>query len=174
MMHKYSKYFVWALPLPTKLVVNFATLGPVGRIKKAPGTFGSVAGLLLYAVCFHHSDFPGYILLAGLLAYLAIGFCDEAEKRLQMRDPGIIVLDEFVAVPLVFSGMGGPSGLIAEHGGWPALVGGFVLFRFFDVLKPIGIKRLQNLPGGVGCVADDLAAGLASCVVLHLILHFIV
>ena len=174
MMHRYSKYFVWALPIPTNVVVNLATLGPVGRIKKAPGTWGSVAGLLLYTVCFHHSGFLGYILLAGLLAYLAIGFCDEAEKRLQMRDPGMIVLDEFVAVPLVFFGMGGSDGLVAEHGGWPVLLGGFALFRLFDVLKPLGIRSLQNFPGGVGCVVDDLAAGVASCVVLHLILHFIV
>ena len=85
----------------------------------------------------------------------------------------MIVLDEFVAVPLVFFGMGGPEGLIYQHGGWPVLLGGFALFRFFDVLKPLGISRLQNLSGGLGCVADDLAAGLASCVVLHLLLHFV-
>lgn len=174
MMHKYSKYFVWTLPIPTKVVVNIATLGPVGRIKKAPGTWGSVAGLLLYAVCFHQSGLLGYLLLASFLTFLAIGFCDAAEQRLQMRDPGMIVLDEFVAVPLVFFGMGGSQGLVVQHGGWPVLLAGFALFRFFDVLKPLGIKRLQNLPGGVGCVVDDLAAGLAACITLHVILHFIV
>ncbi|PXA04560.1 phosphatidylglycerophosphatase A [Coraliomargarita sinensis] len=158
--------------LSTPLVVNLATLGPIGRVKKAPGTWGSVAGMGLYAVLFHHSSFLGFILLALMLAYLAVAFCDAAEKRLQMRDPGMIVLDEFVAVPLVFFGMGGYDGLVAQHGGWPVLLAGFALFRFFDVLKPFGISRLQNLPGGLGCVADDLAAGIASCVVLHLLLHF--
>jgi len=52
------------------------------------------------------------------------------------------------------------------------LLAGFVLFRIFDIAKPFGISKLQNLPGGLGCVVDDLAAGIASCIVLHLILHF--
>ena len=84
----------------------------------------------------------------------------------------MIVLDEFVAVPLVFFGLGGTNGLIAYYGGWPILLLGFGLFRFFDILKPLGISRLQNLHGGVGCVADDLAAALASCICLHLLLQF--
>jgi phosphatidylglycerophosphatase A len=172
-MMRLDRYLIWTRVLSTTLVVNCATLGPVGRMKKAPGTWGSVAGLGLYAVLFHHTSFFGFILLMALLAYLAVAFCDAAEKRLQMRDPGMIVLDEFVAVPLVFFGMGGPGGLIAAHGGWPVLLAGFALFRLFDVLKPFGINRLQNFPGGLGCVADDLAAGAASCVVLHLFLYFI-
>ncbi|MFP4156415.1 MAG: phosphatidylglycerophosphatase A [Opitutales bacterium] len=165
-------YIWWAALLPTPLVVNLATLGPLGRVRKAPGTWGSVAGLALYAVCFHWVHPLAFVLLAGFFAYLAVAFCDAAEKRLQMRDPGMIVLDEFVAVPLVFFGMGGPDGLIMANGGWPVLLAGFALFRFFDVLKPPGINGLQNLPGGLGCVADDLAAGVAACLSLHLILYF--
>ena len=172
-MRNLDRYLFWTRALSTPLVVNFATLGPIGRFKKAPGTWGSVAGLGLYTVAFHNSSLFSFIILALGLAYFAVAFCDAAEKRLQMRDPGMIVLDEFVAVPLVFFGMGGYDGLIAQHGGWPVLLGGFALFRFFDVLKPIGIGRLQNLPGGLGCVADDLAAGFVSCIVLHLLLHFV-
>lgn len=172
-MDRLNRSLFWTVALPTPLVINVATLGPVGRVKKAPGTWGSVAGLVLYAVCFHHLSFFGYLVLALLLAYLAVAFCDAAEKRLRMRDPGMIVLDEFVAVPLVFLGMNGAGGLLVQHDGWPVLVGGFALFRVFDILKPFGINRLQNLPGGLGCVADDLAAGLAACVVLHLFLYFL-
>lgn len=172
-MKHLDRYLIWTRALSTSVVVNAATLGPVGRIKKAPGTFGSVAGVGLYAVCFHYSSLFGFILLALALTYVAVALCDAAEKRLQMRDPGMIVLDEFVAVPLVFFGMGGYDGLIVQHGGWPALFLGFLLFRLFDILKPFGISRLQNLPGGLGCVADDLAAAVASCIVLHLILHFV-
>ena len=172
-MKNLDAYLIWTRALPTELVVNVATLGPLGRVKKAPGTVGSVAGLGLYAVLFHHSSFLGFLILACALAFLAVGFCDAAEKRLQMRDPGMIVLDEFVAVPLVFFGMGGYNGLIAQHGGWPVLLAGFALFRLFDILKPFGISKLQNLPGGLGCVADDLAAGAAACVSLHLFLHFV-
>lgn len=172
-MRRLQRSLIWTAALPTNLVVNLATLGPIGRAKKAPGTWGSVAGLALYAVCFHRLGAVGFVVMAAILAYLAVAFCDAAERRLQMRDPGMIVLDEFVAVPLVFFGMGGPGGLVESHGGWPVLLGGFLLFRFFDILKPVGISRLQNLPGGLGCVADDLAAGLAACGCLHLILYFL-
>ncbi len=167
-----QRYFPWTNMLSTRVAVGLSTLGPLGLVKKGPGTVGSVAGLALYAVFFHHSSFFGFVILAALLAYLAVGICDAAERRLQMRDPGMIILDEFVAMPLVFFGMGGYDGLIAAHHSWPVLLGGFALFRVFDILKPLGISRLQNLPGGLGCVADDLAAAAAACVSLHLILHF--
>ena len=165
--------FYWTQFLSTPLIVNLATFGPLGRVKKAPGTWGSVAGLGLYAVLFYRMGFFGFILFSVLLAYLAMAICDAAEKRLQMRDPGMIILDEIVAVPLVFMGMGGADGLIQEYHGWPVLLAGFILFRIFDILKPFGISRLQNLPGGIGCVADDLAAAGASCVCLHLLLYFL-
>jgi phosphatidylglycerophosphatase A len=159
--------------MPTSVVVNLATLGPLGLVKKGPGTVGSVAGIGLYAVLFHHATPLSYLCLMLLLTYLAVAICDTAERRLQMRDPGMIILDELIAVPLVFLGMNGPHGLVATHGGWPVLIAGFVLFRIFDIAKPFGITKLQNLPGGLGCVVDDLAAALASCVVLHLLLHFV-
>ena len=172
MMRNLDRYILWARALPTPFVVAVATLGPLGRSGKAPGTIGSAAGLALYALCFHERTPFGFVVLAAFFAYFAVGICDAAERRLQMRDPGMIVLDEFVAMPLVFFGMGGDEGLVDSHGGWPILLAGFALFRFFDILKPLGIKRLQNLPGGLGCVADDLAAGAAACVSLHLILRF--
>lgn len=172
-MSSIDRYIFWTRTLSTPLVVNLATIGPVGRIKKAPGTLGSVVGLVFYAVFFYHASPIGFIFLAALSAYLAVAICDAAEKRLQMRDPGMIVLDEVVAVPLVFIGMGGHTGLIQQHGSWPVLLAGFALFRFFDILKPFGISKLQNLPGGLGCAIDDLAAALAACVTLHLILHFL-
>lgn len=165
--------FFWTQFMSTAALVNLATLGPLGQVKKAPGTVGSVAGIVLYATFFHRAGPLGYLILAAALSYFAMGICDGAEKRLGMRDPGMIILDEFVAVPLVFLGMSGYQGLLEQHGGWPVLLAGFALFRFFDILKPLGISRLQNLPGGIGCVADDLAAGLASCVTLHLLLHFV-
>ena len=165
--------FIWVRFLPPNVVVNLATLGPLGLVKKGPGTVGSVAGLGLYAVLFHEAEPLSYALCAVLLAYFAMAICDAAEKCLQMRDPGMIILDEFVAVPLVFIGMNGHESLIDQHHGWPVLLAGFVLFRIFDIFKPLGISKLQNLRGGIGCVADDLAAGLASCVTLHLLLHFV-
>ena len=172
MMRNIQRYFPWVHFLPTSLVVSLATLGPLGRVKKAPGTFGSLAGIGLYAVLFHNITPLSYLLFLCLLIYLAVAICDTAEHRLQMRDPGMIILDEFVAMPLVFFGMNGPQGLIAQNSGWPVILAGFALFRVFDITKPFGISGLQNFPGGLGCVIDDLAAAIASCIVLHLLLHF--
>ena len=172
-MKPIEPYIFWTRFLSTPVVVNLATIGPVGRIKKAPGTLGSVVGVVFYSVIFYYASPFTFIILAALSAYFSVAICDAAEKRLQMRDPGMIVLDEVVAVPLIFIGMGGDSGLIAQNDGWPILLAGFVLFRAFDIIKPFGISRLQNLPGGLGCVADDIAAALAACVSLQLILHFI-
>ena len=173
-MKSIDPYIFWTRFLSTSQVVNLATLGPIGRVRKAPGTLGSVVGLVFYAVFFHNATTFTFILLVVLSAYLSVAICDAAEKRLQMRDPGMIVLDEVVAVPLIFIGMGGNSGIIAQNNGWPILLTGFVLFRVFDIIKPFGISRLQNLPGGLGCVADDIAAALASCLSLQLILHFLI
>lgn len=166
-MNKLDEHLQWTRFLPTGFVVNAATLGPVGRMRRAPGTMGSLAGLVLYAIFFHQATYFGFVLLGALVVYLAIALCDAAEKRLGMRDPGMIVLDECVALPLVFFGLNGPGGAIIAHGGWPVLLSGFLLFRAFDIVKPFGISRLQDLPGGLGCVLDDVAAAAAACVVLH-------
>ncbi len=157
--------FIWTAALPSAVVANLASLGPLGRSPKAPGTIGSLAGVALYAVFFHRAGPVGFLLLAAVLTYLAMAVCDAAEKRFMQRDPGWIVLDECIAFPLVFFGL---QGAVVALGGWPMLLAGFVLFRLFDILKPFGIARLQNLPGGIGCVADDLAAALAANLVLRL------
>ncbi len=153
--------------LPSSLVIGLATVGPVGRMRKAPGTWGSVAGLLWYALFFHFLPFPAYLLLWLVTLYLAMAVCNEAENRLQERDPGKIVVDELVAIPGCFLLLQ-PS--IVFYGGWPVLLGGFVLFRIFDIWKPWLVDRLQKIPGGVGVVLDDVAAALLACAVLHLAL----
>jgi phosphatidylglycerophosphatase A len=162
--------FRWALLLPAPFVCQFATLGPIGLISRAPGTLGSVAGVILYVLLFHERSLLFQVLLAIVFTMLAIGICDAAERHFQQRDPGKIILDEVVAVPIVFIGM---TTLIVQYGGWPVLLAGFLLFRFFDILKPLGIKRLQNLPGGMGCVVDDTAAAIAAWLVLRTVLVII-
>ena len=49
----------------------------------------------------------------------------------------------------------------------------FILFRFFDIAKPLGIRKLEQLPGGIGVMADDVLAGIYSNLILHLIILFI-
>ncbi len=159
---------IWPRFLPTSLVLAFATLGPVGRMRKAPGTWGSVAGLLYFTVFFHGLGVFGTLLFSALGAYFAVAMCGEAEFRMAQRDPGSVVLDEFIAMPLCFLGWQSLAGLLPSWASpWSIFLAGFAVFRFFDILKPLGISRLQHLPDGWGVVADDLAAALATCLTLH-------
>jgi phosphatidylglycerophosphatase A len=156
---------VWPRFLPTATVLNCATLGPIGRKLKAPGTWGSVAGLMYFTVVFaDRYGIVGTLLLSALGAYVAVAICGEAEFRLGRRDPGEVILDEFVAIPLCF--LGWPA-LVGPAPVWVVFLTGFALFRLFDITKPFGIARLQHLPGGWGVVVDDLAAALATCGVMH-------
>lgn len=156
---------IWPRFLPSGTVLACATLGPIGRKLPAPGTWGSVAGLLYFTVFFYPMGIIGTLIFTAIGGYLAVALCGEAEFRLGRKDPGEVILDEFVAMPLCFLG-------------WPALVGhplprwgvfllGFGLFRLFDITKPLGIRKLQDLPAGWGVVVDDLAAALAACATMH-------
>jgi phosphatidylglycerophosphatase A len=156
---------VWPRFLPTKWVISCATLGPVGRIRKAPGTWGSVAGLLYFTTLFAgRIGDVGLVIfsLAGL--YFSVAICGEAEFRLGERDPGKVVLDEFVAMPLCFIGWTRFVGVVPN---WAVFLAGFALFRLFDISKPFGIKKLQDLPGGWGVTIDDTVAALAACATMH-------
>lgn len=158
---------IWPRFLTTRTVLMLATLGPVGRRLPAPGTWGSVAGLLYFTVVFlGRLGLAGTLVVSAAASYLAVAICGEAEFRLARKDPSEVILDEVVAMPLCF--LGWPS-LVGPLPIWAVLVAGFALFRLFDILKPFGIARLQNLPSGWGVVVDDLAAALAACGTLHLV-----
>lgn len=150
----------WRGPLATAI----ATLGPIGRRLPAPGTWGSLAGLLYFAVFFQRASLTENLVASAIGAVVAAFFCGEAELFLGKKDPGEVILDEFVAMPLCF--LGWP--LLAHRWPiWAVLLGGFALFRFYDILKPLGISRLQGIRGGWGVVIDDTAAALAACGTLH-------
>lgn len=154
----------WARLWPAHVVLKVATLGSIGHWK-APGTWGSLAGVLLYLVFFYNTGPWVGVALALGACYFAIGICGEAEKRLNKVDPGEIVLDEVVAMPICFIGL--KPYILAGHGAI-VLIGCFAVFRLFDILKPLGIKSLQRYYGGFGVVVDDVAAAIATCVAMNL------
>jgi phosphatidylglycerophosphatase A len=145
----------WTKGLDTSVVLAWARLGPVGARMPAPGTWGSAAGLMYFFLGFRSMS---------VIENLIVSALGEAELRLQKRDPGEVILDEVVAMPLCFLGWGYLVGPIPP---WAVLLSGFVLFRVYDIFKPWVINSLQDLPGGWGIVLDDTAAALATCATLH-------
>lgn len=154
----------WPRMLPRGFVINCARLGPLGARLPAPGTWGSLAGLLYFALFFQRAGIGAILIASAIAGYLAVGICGEAEVRLRKRDPGEIVLDEVIAIPLCFLGW---RTLPIVAPAWAVFFAGFALFRLFDIVKPFGIRRLQSLPGGWGVVADDVAAAVAACATMH-------
>ena len=143
-----------------RLAMWLATGLGVGLVAPAPGTIGGLWGLALVEPIARIAPLEAQVAVIGLLVVLAANICTSAVRELGVaNDPGAIVLDEIVALPIAFLGF--------STIGWPLLATGFLLFRLFDILKPFGIARLQRLPGGWGVVADDLAAALAACATLH-------
>lgn len=156
----------WPRIFSARFVIAVATLGPIGRRLPAPGTWGSLAGLLYFVLLFRHARWEVIFAWSVLLSYVAVAFCGDGARRLGKKDPGEVILDEFAVMPLVF--LGWRAGYAATLPDWAALLAGFGLFRLFDILKPLGISRLQRWPGGWGIVADDFMAALAACATLHL------
>ena len=161
----------------SRLVLWVAQGFGVGRIPFAPGTWGALQGLPWTWIVLSSGGL-GYswiLTLAGVLA--AVPFCAAGEKILGQRDPGSVVLDEIVVLPLVWlpalslSWMHGAgiSALITHPVSWSSWGGGFIAFRVFDIWKPGPIRRIQELPGGWGVVADDVLAALAAGLVPVLI-----
>ena len=160
--------FFWARLLPRSLILNLATLGNVGTKTKMPGTLGSILGFFFYAITFHYFTSFVYIFSLCIMTYLATAICDTAEEYMMQKDPRSIILDEFVAVPFIFLGLNSFNPNVLEAGGWPIYISGILLFRFFDILKPLGIRKIETIQGGVGCVLDDVVVALVSCLLLHL------
>jgi len=156
----------WARVLPNWFVVGTATLGPVGMKLPAPGTWGSLAGLLYALIFFRRLGWEVTLVWTTLFSLVAVFFTGEAARRMGKTDPGEVILDEFVVMPLVF--LGWHAGYMGRLPEWAVLLAGFGLFRFYDILKPLGIARLQRWPGGWGIVVDDFVAALAACATLHL------
>lgn len=148
--------------LKEKSVMFLATGCFIGNIPLAPGTFGTVLGLP-FCLLLSGIAMPISILLAGLFIFFAIWIAHDAVRILQKNDPGCIVIDEITG--LIITLLGFQFNLISA-------VAGFLLFRFFDILKPFPIRFLErNLSGGFGIVMDDVAAGIYGNLVLRLIFH---
>jgi phosphatidylglycerophosphatase A len=133
-----------------------------GLIPKAPGTAGSFVALLIIFGIIQAQVFElllVFMILSSLIT-LWVGSYFEEEFG---EDPGSLVSDEWAGQALTFFAISFSDSMMTNI--W-LLLAGFILFRFFDILKPLGIKRLQNLEGSWGILSDDLLAGLYALICL--------
>jgi phosphatidylglycerophosphatase A len=131
----------------------------VGVSPIAPGTVGSLVALPFSVML---ANLPLWLYVSALCVAFFLGCvaCSHASKQLGVPDYGGLVWDEFVGLWVTF---------LAVPCTWPNLLLGFVLFRFFDILKPWPIKWFdENVHGGLGVMLDDVIAGFCACGVLQL------
>jgi phosphatidylglycerophosphatase A len=145
----------------TRLAVFIATVGYCGYFPFAPGTVGSAAGLVFYAlVWWTQSPIVEVGMIAALFA-AGVWAGTTAERYFGGVDPGPIVIDEVVGMLIT---------LAFIPVGWSGALAGFFLFRVFDVIKPFPAGRLEALHGGLGVMADDAMAAVYANLTLRLMM----
>ena len=135
----------------TRLAVFVATVGYCGYFPFAPGTVGSAAGLVVYALVWWSGSPAVEVILIAALFAAGVWAGTVAEQYFGGIDPGPIVIDEVVGMLIT---------LAFIPVGWSGALAGFVLFRIFDVIKPFPAARFERLHGGLGVMADDAMAAV--------------
>lgn len=145
-----------------KLIVSGFGLGysPV-----APGTVGALGALVLAILILNWAPLP-YLLLGCIsLIFTILGIIGSNKLQYQWgRDPSKIVVDEMVGMWISLMWVGS---------GWISLLIAFVLFRFFDIVKPFGIRKTEQFPGGLGVMADDILAGIYTNLIMQIAFRII-
>jgi phosphatidylglycerophosphatase A len=142
------------------LALAIATCG-VGYLPLIPGTFGSLLGVAMFLLL------PRIALPIAILAFTFAGIwaATLTEEMSGRKDPGKIVVDEVAGqlialLPLAFVKWSMTMVMVS-----------FILFRFFDILKPYPANRLQELKGGVGVMCDDLVAGAYAAIIVGVLVY---
>ncbi len=143
------------------IIILIATGCYSGYLPKAPGTWGSLVGLLLFYLL-HNLSLPVYLAVTAGLFVVGSFAAGEMEKILDNRDPGVVVIDEIVGMLIT---------MIAVPATPLAMVLGFILFRIFDIAKPFPVNFFdQRFHGGLGIMLDDVVAGIYALIILQFVL----
>lgn len=167
-------------PVRNELIVWLARGFDVGRLPKGPGTWGSIVGIVWFAVLVSFGRLDVYLLGTVLGMIISVWICDQAEKILKQHDPSSVVLDEIIALPICFfpwviylwrenDSMPVLHDFFAGKA-WLGVMAVFALFRLCDIWKPGPIGKIQNLRGGLGVTADDVLAGITVAIVVTVFL----
>ena len=150
-----------------------ATFFGAGYLQPGPGTYGSIAAVLLWYAAAHLFA-PAALTLALataaatlLITLIGIPASTRVAREAAREDPGFVVIDEVAGQLLA---------LIAIRPDWPHALLSLLLFRLFDIWKPFPIRRREALPDGTGIMLDDVAAGLLALLIgalLSLLYHHV-
>lgn len=151
-------------------VVLFVAEGfGLGRIKVAPGTWGSLWGIPLGYVMLSQGWSAAAVAVTAIAMLIpGIPLCDKAAKLRNIKDPGSVVWDEMAAFPIVYIVAIGSSVNL-----WLVLLLGFGLFRLFDIWKPWPVKVFDRIEGGTGIMLDDTVAAFMAAASLWAIVKLI-
>jgi phosphatidylglycerophosphatase A len=154
----------------TRWAWALSTFFGAGYLKPGPGTYGSVAALILwYAAAHAFSPSRLTLIVATSIAAIAVTAIGIPASTITAResarkDPGFVVIDEVA---------GQLFALILMRPDWKHAVLALILFRLLDIFKPWPIRRLEALPEGTGIMLDDVAAGLIALILGAVISHFV-
>jgi len=138
--------------------VHFFAFGfGAGLAPIAPGTFGTAIAIPIVIVL-QHFGFVAHVTFAVAAALIGIYICGESARRMDVHDHPGIVWDEITGYTVT---------MLAAPPHWAWLLAGFVLFRFFDIVKPWPIREADHsLAGGLGIMLDDVIAGVFAAAIL--------
>ncbi len=157
-------------PQPARVVLThpagwIASGFGIGLSPRAPGTVGSLVALLPWWFVLQHQSLPvylGVLLIAFIIGIWAGGW---VIAKTGIEDPSVVVWDEFIGQWIA---------LLLAPAGWLWMLGGFALFRLFDIWKPWPVSWAdRKLHGGLGAMLDDVLAGVYAFATLQAIAFFI-
>lgn len=143
---------------------HFIALGfGAGLIKKGTGSFGTLI-TFIYFIFLYQFNLEIQILIFFILLLVSYISVKNTLQSLKIKDPSCVVIDEIIAYLIV---------LILLPNNYLLYLISFILFRFFDILKPWPISKLEELPGAIGVIADDFGAALFALVITQMVSSYV-
>lgn len=139
-----------------------------GYFPYGPGTMGAILAVAIYIGLSFTLSYSSLfiVLLALIVVFTVLGvWSGTVSEKYWGEDPSRVVVDEMVGQWIVMTAI--PQSL-----GWKYMLASLILFRFFDIVKPLGVRKMEQLGGGLGIMADDILAGIYGAMVLFTACYF--
>jgi phosphatidylglycerophosphatase A len=147
-----------------RLALLLSSFFGCGYFPKAPGTIGSLGGIVVAGLLAYFGLGRGALLILLLVLLLpSIWSATVTARVLNRKDPGQVVIDEVLGQWVALLG--------AAAWTWKSFLAAFILFRLFDIWKPQPVRAAESLPEGTGIVMDDLIAGVYGALILYIGAH---